>query len=431
MNAATVASRTLDDWLAWQSSLHGQTMDLGLERVRAVFQRLPSSRPAPLVITVGGTNGKGSAVAMLEAILLAGGYRVGAFTSPYLHRFTEQIRLNGHEVDEIALCQAYQRVEAVRGTVALTAFEFTTLAAVALFAQQALDVAILEVGLGGRDDAVNVVDGDGALITTVDLDHQDWLGADRERIGWHKAGIFRADRLAVCADPDPPRSLVDHALGIGARLLRRDEDFEFSRLDRHQWVWSSAHQRLVLPRPGLPGEHQFDNAAGVLALLHGLRDSLPLDARAMAAGLKAASLPGRLQSHSGRIQWILDVAHNRQAVEALARALTDNPGRGQTRAVVGMLGDKDASVIGYLAPLVAHWYPASLEGPRGRDARTLADIIATWDGVARPPVFPSVAAACRAAENDAEEHDRILVFGSFVTVAAALEANPMRQWNHG
>jgi len=422
---------TLADWLAWQEGLHDRRIDLGLERIRAVAERLAPLPPAPRVITVGGTNGKGSAVALLEAILRAAGYRVGCYTSPYLQRFTEQIRVDGAEVGEAVLCEAFQRVEATRGEVALTAFEFTTLAVLDLFHRSALDVAILEVGLGGRLDAVNVVDGDASLITTVDLDHQDWLGPDRESIGWHKAGIFRPGRVAVCADPGPPRRLLEHADAIGARLSLRDRDFGFTPVDEARWVWWGADIRLELPRPALPGEHQLANAAGVLALLHALAPDLPVNEAAIRQGLAGARLIGRLQIFPGPVQWWLDVAHNRQAIAALAEALAASPVAGRTLAVVAMRGDKDATALAALAGLVDVWYPASLPGARGREAASLVELIGDWPGAVRPRAHPDVLAACEAAAGDARQGDRIVVFGSFVTVATVLEADPMRHWNHG
>ena len=422
---------TLADWLAWQEGLHDRPIDLGLERIRAVAGRLAPLPPAPRVITVGGTNGKGSAVALLEAILRAAGYRVGCYTSPYLQRFTEQIRVDCAEVSEGALCEAFQRVEATRGEVALTAFEFTTLAVLDLFHRSALDVAILEVGLGGRLDAVNVVDGDAALITTVDLDHHDWLGPDRESIGWHKAGILRRDRPAVCADPDPPRRLLEYAAASGARLWLRGRDFAFSALDGQRWIWHCAGIRRTLPCPALSGEHQLANAAGVLALLHAMRARLPVGEEAIAEGLRTACTVGRQQVLQGPVQWWLDVAHNRQAIAALASTLAATPCAGRTRAVVAMRADKDATALQALAALVDVWYPAGFPGPRGREAGELAGLISAWSGAARPVTYPDVATACEAAAGDAGKGDRIVVFGSFVTVAAVLAANPMRHWNHG
>jgi len=432
MNAAPLARpTTLAGWLAWQERLHHRTMDFGLARIGEVAGRLAPWPPARRVITVGGTNGKGSAVALLEAILRAAGYRVGAYTSPQLQRFTDQIRIHGMEATDHALCESFQRVEAARGGVPLTAFEFTTLAVLDLFHHAALDVALLEVGLGGRLDAVNVVDGDASLITTVDLDHQDWLGPDRESIGWHKAGIFRPGRVAVCADPGPPRRLLEHADAIGARLSLRDRDFGFTPVDEARWVWWGADIRLELPRPALPGEHQLANAAGVLALLHALAPDLPVNEAAIRQGLAGARLIGRLQIFPGPVQWWLDVAHNRQAIAALAEALAASPVAGRTLAVVAMRGDKDATALAALAGLVDVWYPASLPGARGREAASLVELIGDWPGAVRPRAHPDVLAACEAAAGDARQGDRIVVFGSFVTVATVLEADPMRHWNHG
>lgn len=426
MNAAP---QSLDNWLVWQENLHHQRMDLGVERASQVWARLSPPAPAPLVITVGGTNGKGSAVSLLQAILQAAGYRVGSYTSPCLQHLSEQICVDGESPTETALCEAFQRVEIAREGTPLTAFEFTTLAVFSLFQQSALQIALLEVGLGGREDVVNVVDADAALITTVDLDHQAYLGNDRESIGWHKAGIFRPHKPAVCADPDPPQRLLEYALEIGTPLILRGVDFRFSVEGEH-WHWQGMRQRFAdLPRPALPGQHQIANAAGVLALLEAL--SLPVERAAIATGLQTASLPGRSQIGGEPVQWWLDVAHNRQSLAALAQNLADHPRPGRTLVVVGMLADKDASALGYLADQTAAWYPATLTGPRGRTGQQLADVISECAHCPPPMAYDGVSLACEAALRDARPGDRIVVCGSFLSVAAALEIEPMRQWNHG
>ncbi len=411
--------RTLADWLVWQETLHPKGIDLGLDRVRAVARRLGLWPDAPPTITVAGTNGKGSSVALLEAILAAAGYRTGAYTSPHLLRYNERIRVGGVEAGDETIRRVFERVDAARGEVSLTYFEFGTLAALAIFQEAGVQALILEVGLGGRLDAVNCLDAHCALVTAIGIDHTEWLGPTRESIGFEKAGIFRAGRPAVCADPDPPASLGDHARRIGARLYRRGPDFDRRWADG-AWSWWSGDRCLDgLPPPLLAGEHQLDNAAGVLMALAALEDSLPVDRAAIVAGLGQARLPGRCQVLPGALEWILDVSHNPHGATVLARCLASRPRAGHTRAVVGMLADKDiAGVAAVLAPVIDHWYAAGLEPPRGCSGESLAARLRA--GGAHPvTAFPEVAAACRAAAEDAATGDRVLVFGSFFTVAAA------------
>lgn len=411
--------RTLADWLAWQETLHPKGIDLGLERVRTVAGRLGLWPDAPPTITVAGTNGKGSSVALLEAILEAAGYRTGAYTSPHLLRYNERIRVAGTEAGDEAICRAFERVDAARGDVSLTYFEFGTLAALVIFREAGAQALVLEVGLGGRLDAVNCLDAHCALVTAIGIDHTDWLGPDRESIGFEKAGIFRAGRPAVCADPAPPASLVDHARAIGAQLYRRGPDFG-RRLKGGTWTWWGGGRRLdELPLPALAGEHQLDNAAGALMALTALEDSLPVTGDAIAAGLGRMRLPGRFQVLPGALEWIFDVTHNPHGAAVLARCLAARPCAGRTRAVVGMLADKDmVGVAAALAPVIHHWYAAGLDPPRGCSGRVLAERLRAG-GAGAVTAFPDVAAACRAAVADAAPGDRVLVFGSFFTVAAA------------
>ncbi|HYQ90956.1 MAG TPA: bifunctional tetrahydrofolate synthase/dihydrofolate synthase [Candidatus Competibacteraceae bacterium] len=413
---------TLEQWLAWQETLHPRAIDLGLERVRQVAQRLGLlDRPAFTIITVGGTNGKGSCVALLEAILRAAGYKTGAYTSPHLLRYNERIRLDGVTVDDASLCEAFARIDAARKDISLTYFEFGTLAALWLFQQVGVQVALLEVGLGGRLDAVNVMDADAALITAVAIDHVEWLGQDRDSIGYEKAGIYRPGRPAICADPLPPTGLLKQAYAIGARLYLTNRDYGFC-CQGQQWSWWCETIRLdALPLPALPGVHQLGNAAGVLMTLQALAERLPVPVEAIKAGLKQVNIAARFQILAGPVEWILDVAHNPHAATVLADTLHARTCSGRTRAVWAMLSDKDAPGVAHaLADSVDCWYPATLEGPRGRPGEHLLAILQDAGGKGTIQHYPSVAAACRAAWQEASNGDRILVFGSFHTVAQAL-----------
>lgn len=415
---------TLDDWLRWQETLHPRAIELGLERVRTVLRRLRPEAPPFAVITVGGTNGKGSCTAFLDAILRAAGYRVGAYTSPHLLRYNERIWVNGVEVDDEALCQTFARIDAARGDLSLTYFEFGTLAALERFWEAEVEVAVLEVGLGGRLDAVNVVDADAALVTSIALDHTDWLGPDRDSIGYEKAGIYRPGRPAICADPDPPRRLMEYAEKIGARLLRVGRDYHFARTGL-TWRWESETSRFDgLPSPALAGEHQLGNAAAALMTLTSLRDQLPVNVAALHAGLARARLPGRFQIIPGPVEWILDVAHNPAAAAVLADHLRGRACAGRTRAIIGLLADKDADgVIRALADSVDEWHPVTLTGARGR---TGADLAARLHSAGIQAVDPhdDLANACQAVLGAANAGDRIVVLGSFHAVAPVLAAQP-------
>lgn len=414
---------TLNDWLAWQETLHPQTIELGLKRVRTVLQRLHLESPPYLVITVGGTNGKGSCVAMLAAILQAAGYAVGAYTSPHLLRYNERIRINGTEVSDTALCQTFARIDAAREATSLTYFEFSTLAALDLFREARVDVALLEVGLGGRLDAVNSIDADAALVVSIGIDHTDWLGPDRDSIGYEKAGIYRPGRPAIYADPDPPAGLLNQAHALGANLQRVGRDYHFAPTGQ-RWRWQHGHIQLAdLPLPRLPGAHQLGNAAAVLTTLHCLSERLPVSRAAIDIGLTTAWLPGRLQIVPGAVEWILDVAHNPHAAQRLAAHLRERPCTGQTYGIMGVLADKDVKgVITALADEVDFWYPITLAGSRGQTAAELAVLLQATGA----PVISSAdpLAACRLIQTAAQPGDRIVVFGSFHTVAPILAAQP-------
>ncbi|MGE0372096.1 MAG: bifunctional tetrahydrofolate synthase/dihydrofolate synthase [Gammaproteobacteria bacterium] len=418
---------TLDAWLAWLERLHPHSIELGLERVRRVAEALGlgAALPCP-VVTVAGTNGKGSSVALLESILSAAGYRVAAYTSPHLLRYNERVRIGAREASDAELCQAFDRVDRARGAVSLTYFEFGTLAAFDHFARARPDVAVLEVGMGGRLDAVNLLDCDVALVTSIGIDHVDWLGHDREAIGAEKAGIFRRGRPAVCSDPAPPRSLTAAAADRGALLHLPGRDFGWSAADSAAgaWTWWGGGVRCDgLPPPALAGRFQYHNAAGVLMALRLLDGRLEVPRAAVEEGLRRVSLPGRFQRLLvDGVPCILDVAHNPDGTEALARTLADEPVPGRTRAVAAILGDKDIDgMISSLADVVDDWYVADLPVERAAPVERLRDSIAVR-AQAEARIGADAQAAFRAAVSAALPGDRVVVFGSFHTVGAVLRA---------
>jgi dihydrofolate synthase/folylpolyglutamate synthase len=418
---------TLSEWLAYLETLHPKAIAMGLDRVNAVFARLGVALTCP-VITVGGTNGKGSTCALLECMLRAGGYRVGAYTSPHLLRYNERVRIDAADTTDDALLEAFAAVESVRLTTPLTYFEFGTLAALSLLARANLDVAVLEVGLGGRLDAVNVIDADVAIVTTVAIDHVDYLGTTREEIGREKAGIFRPGAFAICADRSPPATLLAQASAIDARLLRIGIDYDFTAHDG-QWSYRGpGGARHGLPMPALRGAYQLANAAAALAALDVLRDRLAVSMAAIREGLVSVELPGRLQVLPGRPVTVFDVAHNPQAAAALVDGLASMGFHPRTWAVFGIMADKDIdSVIAALLPRVDRWYIASLPPPRGATALDLR-LRLEAAGVAPADIraFADPASAYRAVREAVGEADRIIVFGSFLTVAAALALTDRR-----
>ncbi|MBI4192418.1 MAG: bifunctional tetrahydrofolate synthase/dihydrofolate synthase [Betaproteobacteria bacterium] len=412
--------RTLEQWLEHLERLHPQVIAMGLERVLSVKQALALDPGYP-ILTVGGTNGKGSCCAMLEAALRHAGYRVGCYTSPHLLRYNERVRIGGREVSDEILCAAFARVESARGNTLLTYFEFSTLAAMLAFAEAGIEVAILEVGLGGRLDAVNAFDADCALVASIDLDHQGYLGDTRDAIGFEKAGIFRAGRPAICADADPPVTLSAHAGAIGAELLLIDRDFGHVA-DKTQWrYWGPGGKRHGLPYPALRGAYQLANAAACITALDCLRERLPVTAQDIRSGLLKAEPTGRFQVLPGQPQVILDVAHNPHAARALAANLANMPKSAQTIAVFAMLKDKDvAGVVDAVKNRITHWFVATTEGPRGAAAQQIAAGLQRA-GITVPVTrFEDVAGAWRAACKTAAENDKIIVFGSFLTVAAVI-----------
>ncbi|MEO8121978.1 MAG: bifunctional tetrahydrofolate synthase/dihydrofolate synthase [Rhodoferax sp.] len=418
---------TLPDWLAHCEQLHPKNIDMGLERVRTVAERMQIRFDCP-VITVAGTNGKGSTCAMLEAILLQAGYRTGVYTSPHLVHFEERLRLSGEPVDATQLVASFASVERARGLndaeISLTYFEFSTLAILDVMARSALDVVILEVGLGGRLDAVNIIDADCAVITSIDLDHMEFLGSDRESIGFEKAGIMRTGRPVIVSDPMPPQSVLDHAKEIDADLWRFGVDFNVSG-DKQQWGWAGRGRRYSgLAYPALRGANQLVNAAGVLAALAALRERLPVTAQAVRNGLAFVELPGRFQIIPGEPTLVLDVAHNPHSVAALAANLDAMGYFPTTHAVFGAMADKDlAAMLVKVNPLIDKWYFTDLPTPRAESGARLLD---KWQAQntrrdATASVCPDPQQALLAAIEAADPTDRIVVFGSFYTVGGILK----------
>jgi dihydrofolate synthase / folylpolyglutamate synthase len=415
--------RTLADWLAHCERLHPKTIDMTLERTVSVRDRLGLRFAVP-VITVAGTNGKGSTCAMLESIALAAGYRVGLYIKPHLVHFEERCRVGGAPVAAAELLPHFEAVEQARGDTTLTYFEFTTLAIMRLLSQAPVDVVILEVGLGGRLDAVNAIDTDCAVITSIDLDHTEYLGPDRESIGREKAHIMRTGKPAIVSDPVPPQSIIDHAAATGADLWLVGRDFNHSG-DRQQWAWAGRDKRLTgLAYPALRGANQLVNAAGVLAALQALRERLPVSAQAIRQGLATVELPGRFQIVPGQPTLVLDVAHNPHSVAALVANLDNMGFFPRTHAVFGAMHDKDLDgLIGRIAPLVDAWYCTDLPGPRAAKAAALAQVVQGNSATRRDAAVSThadPAAALAAALEHADPTDRILVFGSFLTVGGVL-----------
>jgi dihydrofolate synthase/folylpolyglutamate synthase len=416
--------RSLDEWLAYQAQVHPQAIDLGLERLRTVLERLNWQQPSVPVITVGGTNGKGSVSAYCAAIMKAAGYRVGTFTSPHLRDYRERIRIDDRLAHTEELVAAFEKIEAARGPVALTFFEFNALAALLIFESARLDAWVLEIGMGGRLDAVNVVDPAVAVVTSIGLDHQEYLGNTLEAIAREKAGIFRAGKTAVIGGREPSLILEGVARSLNSPLKRLAIEYNYV-LDGAGWRYRGTHWDLPhLPAPALEGDIQFTNAATALAALEEISPRLKISAGAVAQGLAEVRLAGRFQSFSskqGAPTWFLDVAHNQDAARVLARNLSASPISGKTLAVCGILADKDAAgIVSMLDSCIDSWWCASVDGTRGRSGAALAKLVSEE---VRAPVAAadSVASACAAAASAAGSHDRIVVFGSFHTVGPALD----------
>jgi len=436
--------QNLAEWLTHCEQLHSTTIDMGLDRVAEVWSRMgvtlgtpvTASEPvdgAPVVFTVAGTNGKGSTCAMLEKILLAAGYRTGVYGSPHLVRFEERCRLMGESISEAALLPHFAAVEQARGNTSLTYFEFTTLAIMSAMAAASLDAVILEVGLGGRLDAVNIVDTDCAIITSIDLDHMDYLGPDREAIGREKAGIMRAGRPVVVSDPQPPQSVIEHAQALQADVWLSGRDHNYAG-DRQQWSWAGRGKRFnAMAYPSLRGANQLLNASGALAALEAVGMRLPISAQAVRTGLATVELPGRFQIIPGQPTLVLDVAHNPHAVATLAVNLDQMGFFPRTHVVWGAMADKDmAGMVQSMAHLVDHWHCCDLPLPRAASASQLTSIVdailaqpavqSRWPAGTRPSVqaHPDPMAALQYVLKQADPADRIVVFGSFFTVGGIL-----------
>lgn len=417
---------TLNEWLKWQEGLHPKSIDLGLERPRKVLNRLNLSSPDHLTITIAGTNGKGSTVAILESILIAAGYRIGSYTSPHLLSYNERIKLDGVPVSDQMICNAFDELDHAREGESLTYFEFGTLAAFSIFNKEAVDIVLLEVGLGGRLDAVNLLDADLAIITAIDIDHIGWLGSDRETIGREKAGIMREKGLAVCSDPQPPHSVIDYAQKLGTELIQLEKDYNY--LIDEDGCWTLKFLRGIdmgttfesLPRPNLKGEAQYQNCAGAIAGLMSLGDSIQITTEHISNGLKSVTLLGRFQKIADSPEIIVDVAHNPQSARHLANNLTNQKSSGARYAVVAMLSDKDQQEsLKALSGLFKHWLVAGIDTDRGDSGDVTSEIIESEMGekVSR---FDSILLAYQKALELAGNGDQIIVFGSFFTVSDIL-----------
>jgi len=418
----TMRFNCLHEWLEWQEELHFTAIELGLDRCTEVAENMGLLKPDFTVISVAGTNGKGSSVAMLNSILCNSGYKTGCYTSPHLIRYNERIKLDEVEVTDEMLCESFSRIDHARGNVSLTYFEFGTLAALDIFHHADIDIALLEVGLGGRLDAVNCLDADVALITSIDLDHMQWLGLDRETIGREKAGIFRSNKPAICSDPHPPETVLQYAEEIGATLYIPGRDFNYQLSDDNwSWQWGSVvHEKL--PHPSQYNSCQVQNAAGVLMVLNVLDSRMPVAVGAIEKGLKNFSLAGRFQMLSEGTQTILDVAHNNQSAKTLVHNLKQFPNSGKTHIIIGMLKDKDRiSVLGELIEIADYWHTVTISNPRGSDSETIKNELLEL-GVNVPiSENDTVADAFHKLKDEIGIHDRIVVTGSFLTVGDAIK----------
>ncbi len=412
---------SLKGWLDWQESLHPLAIDLGLERAAQVFHALNPDCLKPPTITVAGTNGKGSCIAYLEAIYRAQGYRVGAYSSPHILKYNERIKIDGKPVSDELICEAFARIEAVRGNTSLSYFEFGTLAALDIFWRSGLDVQLLEVGLGGRLDAVNIVDPDVALISSIGIDHVDWLGATREAIGQEKAGIFRAKTPAIVGDCDPPASLQQSAIDKNALLYCIGKDFGFKK-QMTTWNWFAGDRHIrQIPEPGLKGEHQYRNASAVILAVEVLSKILPVSDKAIRSGVKNSHLLGRFQLINDKIPILLDVGHNPEAVKTLVDYLNRTFPDRRIHAIFSMMKDKDiASVINIMNPVVYDWFFAPLANPRAATESIMQEIFSQSSVTKVSFGFNGFAQAYEAAKSQSLENDLLLVFGSFFLVSDCL-----------
>lgn len=409
---------TLQQWLNWQEKLHISEIDLGLERIRKVAKNLDLLSPSFPIITVAGTNGKGSSVAMLDAILTAEGYKTGSYTSPHLIDYNERIKLGNFNVSDELIINAFEKINDARVDISLTYFEFSTLAAMLIFTQEKVDVAILEVGLGGRLDAANLWDASLALITSIDIDHVDWLGDDREKIAIEKSGIMRKNTPVICGDPCPPKTILSEAQRIGAQLSQLNKDFSFSHKQENQWSWTNKDIKYTLPYPSLKGDFQLNNAATVIAGLTALKPTLETSKKAREEGLINVTAQGRLQILSASPEWLIDVAHNPHAAEQLAKFLKQNPITGETYALFSMLQDKDINrVLSIMDEHIDEWHIVGLEGTRGLTINELKQQITRHNIQDNIIAHNNVFDACQSLENITKSKDRVVAFGSFLVVS--------------
>jgi dihydrofolate synthase/folylpolyglutamate synthase len=411
----------LEDWLSWQEGLHFTAIELGLDRCRKVAERmgLPDSEFA--VISVAGTNGKGSSVTMLDMILRRSSYKIGKYTSPHLIRYNERICVDGVEASNALLCSAFDRIDQARGDISLTYFEFGTLAALDVFQQTGVQIAIMEVGLGGRLDAVNILDADAALVTSIDIDHEDWLGHDRDSVGREKAGIFRSAKPAVCSDPNPPVSVTDYAESIGVKLELLERDYSYEII-ADAWNWQSGSLKYhALAKPSANNDCQIQNAAGVLMLLKTIADRFPVSYDAVTTTMKDFHLMGRFQIEQRDIPYILDVAHNRQAAELLVANLQKIPKTGLTHCIVGMLKDKNHELIFQaLGKIVDSWYVADLDSERAARTDLLKEKLIKTVNPEQIYEFEDINMAFEQVRRQAQAGDLVLITGSFLTVRAGI-----------
>lgn len=414
---------SLQGWLNWQESLHPLTIDLGLERAAQIYRTLNPAATKPTTLTVAGTNGKGSCVAFLEAIYRAAGYTVGSYTSPHIKKYNERIKINGVPVTDAAICEAFSRIEAARGEISLSYFEFGTLAALDIFLRTPVDVQLLEVGMGGRLDAVNIIDTDAALVSSIHIDHVDWLGSTREAIGHEKAGIFRANIPAIIGDPNPPMSLHKNAHEKHAKLYCIGKDFHYKK-HTTGWSWQKGQKLLAgLPEPGLKGEHQYRNASSALMAIEQLQDKLPVTEEAIQCGLAQVNLPGRFQriDLGNRVSLLTDVGHNPEAVTTLAEHLRlSYPGQ-RVHAIFAMMKDKDvASVLKIMAPAIHAWYFVQLSNPRAVSKEAVQGFFAQCQITNVSFDYTAFVGAFAAAKKQCRPGDLLLVFGSFFLVSECL-----------
>ncbi len=412
----------LSEWLEWQETLHSQKIELGLERIEEVARAMGLSAPKYKTIVVAGTNGKGSTVSILESIYHQAGYRVGAYTSPHLLRYNERIRVKQQNIDDDSLCNAFHKVDKARGDTSLSYFEFGTLAAMQIFSESDLDVAIYEVGLGGRLDAVNILDGDVAIVTSIGIDHVQWLGSTRESIGFEKAGVFRKNRPAICGDDNPPNTLVEYAESLAAELLLINKDFSYQIKNDDSWSFSYENLHWEgLPKPGLYGEKQIGNAATALVAIHHIDEKLPITREYVDQGLSNISLPGRFQRIDGPCEIILDVAHNLDSASVLVDNLRKLKPATKTFAVFAVLADKDVcGIVECVGGEIDEWHISQLDSDRALDKESLEKQL---DNCCHDCVIyshSSISQAYKSALKSVDESMRIVVFGSFLTVAEVL-----------